>query len=198
MTRDGKITRDVVLAAALEIIDRDGAEGLSMRRLARALTGARRSSTGPRRTRRRCSTESPRSCCPAQGEPCRPGLGRAAAYHRPGLPRASGGQFADRLCQAVRCEDLRQLAVGSGQELFFADVAVDRVRHVASSPKPHSQRNPWSAGCGKPRTSGAEGGPGETGRRRLRNRAPVRPLPWRQRCRRAPGGAPDLPDCGSL
>jgi AcrR family transcriptional regulator len=34
---DGKITRDVVLAAALEIIDRDGAEGLSMRRLARAL-----------------------------------------------------------------------------------------------------------------------------------------------------------------
>jgi AcrR family transcriptional regulator len=34
---DGKITRDVVLAAALAIIDRDGAEGLSMRRLARAL-----------------------------------------------------------------------------------------------------------------------------------------------------------------
>lgn len=34
---DGKITRDVVLAAALEILDRDGAEGLSMRRLARAL-----------------------------------------------------------------------------------------------------------------------------------------------------------------
>jgi AcrR family transcriptional regulator len=37
MTRDGKITRDVVLAAALEIIDRDGADALSMRRLARAL-----------------------------------------------------------------------------------------------------------------------------------------------------------------
>ena len=35
--RDGKITRDVVLAAALEIIDRDGIDGLSMRRLARAL-----------------------------------------------------------------------------------------------------------------------------------------------------------------
>ena len=35
--RDGKITRDRVLAAALEIIDREGAEGLSMRRLARAL-----------------------------------------------------------------------------------------------------------------------------------------------------------------
>jgi AcrR family transcriptional regulator len=33
----GKITREVVLAAALEIIDRDGADGLSMRRLARAL-----------------------------------------------------------------------------------------------------------------------------------------------------------------
>jgi AcrR family transcriptional regulator len=34
---DGKITRNVVLAAALEIIDREGADGLSMRRLARAL-----------------------------------------------------------------------------------------------------------------------------------------------------------------
>ena len=33
----GKITREVVLAAALEIIDADGASGLSMRRLARAL-----------------------------------------------------------------------------------------------------------------------------------------------------------------
>jgi AcrR family transcriptional regulator len=32
-----RITREVVLAAALEIIDRDGAEALSMRRLARAL-----------------------------------------------------------------------------------------------------------------------------------------------------------------
>ena len=37
MAMDGKITRDVVLAAALEIIDRDGADGLSMRRLARAV-----------------------------------------------------------------------------------------------------------------------------------------------------------------
>ena len=35
--RDGKITRDLVLTTALEIIDRDGADGLSMRRLARAL-----------------------------------------------------------------------------------------------------------------------------------------------------------------
>ncbi len=33
----GRITRDVVLTAALEIIDRDGADALSMRRLARAL-----------------------------------------------------------------------------------------------------------------------------------------------------------------
>ncbi|HEY3035458.1 MAG TPA: TetR family transcriptional regulator, partial [Streptosporangiaceae bacterium] len=33
----GKITREVVLATALEIIDADGAEALSMRRLARAL-----------------------------------------------------------------------------------------------------------------------------------------------------------------
>ena len=34
---NGKITRDAVLAAALDIIDRDGADALSMRRLARAL-----------------------------------------------------------------------------------------------------------------------------------------------------------------
>jgi AcrR family transcriptional regulator len=33
----GKITRDAVLTVALEIIDRDGADALSMRRLARAL-----------------------------------------------------------------------------------------------------------------------------------------------------------------
>jgi hypothetical protein len=34
---DGRITRDVVLAAAPELIDRDGVDGLSMRRLARVL-----------------------------------------------------------------------------------------------------------------------------------------------------------------
>jgi AcrR family transcriptional regulator len=34
---NGKITRAAVLAAALEIIDRDGADALSMRRLARVL-----------------------------------------------------------------------------------------------------------------------------------------------------------------
>src|SRR5580693_116314 len=34
---DGKITREAMLFAALDIIDRDGADGLSMRRLARAL-----------------------------------------------------------------------------------------------------------------------------------------------------------------
>jgi AcrR family transcriptional regulator len=36
-SRDAAITRDVVLAAALEIIDRDGSDALSMRRLGRAL-----------------------------------------------------------------------------------------------------------------------------------------------------------------
>jgi AcrR family transcriptional regulator len=35
--RDGKVTREVVLSTALDLIDRDGAAGLSMRRLARAL-----------------------------------------------------------------------------------------------------------------------------------------------------------------
>ena len=35
--RNGRITRDVVLATALEIIDRDGTDAMSMRRLARAL-----------------------------------------------------------------------------------------------------------------------------------------------------------------
>src|SRR6476469_6822029 len=34
---DGRITRDVVLAAALELLDRDGVDGLSMRKLARVL-----------------------------------------------------------------------------------------------------------------------------------------------------------------
>jgi len=34
---DGKVTRGLVLTTALEIIDRDGADGLSMRCLARAL-----------------------------------------------------------------------------------------------------------------------------------------------------------------
>jgi len=37
VNRDGKITRDVVLAAALELIDRAGVDSLSMRRLAAAL-----------------------------------------------------------------------------------------------------------------------------------------------------------------
>jgi AcrR family transcriptional regulator len=36
-TQEGKITREVILATALELIDRDGADALSMRRLARAL-----------------------------------------------------------------------------------------------------------------------------------------------------------------
>src|ERR1700752_2657907 len=36
-SRDGKITRELVLATALELIDRDGADALSMRRLAAAL-----------------------------------------------------------------------------------------------------------------------------------------------------------------
>src|ERR1700719_5384585 len=36
-SRNGKVTREVVLATALELIDRDGAGTLSMRRLARAL-----------------------------------------------------------------------------------------------------------------------------------------------------------------
>jgi AcrR family transcriptional regulator len=36
-SQDARITRDVILAAALELIDRDGADALSMRKLARAL-----------------------------------------------------------------------------------------------------------------------------------------------------------------
>jgi AcrR family transcriptional regulator len=36
-TRPGKLTRDTVLTAALELIDRDGVEGFSMRRLAAVL-----------------------------------------------------------------------------------------------------------------------------------------------------------------
>jgi AcrR family transcriptional regulator len=36
-TQDGKITRELILATALELIDRDGADALSMRKLAHAL-----------------------------------------------------------------------------------------------------------------------------------------------------------------
>jgi AcrR family transcriptional regulator len=36
-SQDGRITREMILATALEIIDRDGADALSMRKLARAL-----------------------------------------------------------------------------------------------------------------------------------------------------------------
>jgi AcrR family transcriptional regulator len=36
-SQDGRITREVILTAALELIDRDGADALSMRKLARAL-----------------------------------------------------------------------------------------------------------------------------------------------------------------
>ena len=39
--RSGKITRDAVLAAALQIIDASGAEALSMRGLARPWTATR-------------------------------------------------------------------------------------------------------------------------------------------------------------
>jgi len=45
----GKITRGAVLAAALEIIDRDGAEALSMRRLDILLTGLTATVTPPGR-----------------------------------------------------------------------------------------------------------------------------------------------------
>jgi hypothetical protein len=60
-----KITREVVLAAALEIIDTDGAEALSMRHLARALGRDPMILYRTRRTSRPCSTASPRSCSPS-------------------------------------------------------------------------------------------------------------------------------------
>ena len=40
-TDDGKITRELVLATALEIIDRDGVDALSMRRLGLPWTATR-------------------------------------------------------------------------------------------------------------------------------------------------------------
>ena len=88
---DGKITRGVVLAAALELIDRDGAERLSMRRLARALNrdpmvlyrhipGKAALLDGVAEL----SSPSSRWTHPTR-------LGRAAACHRPGLPPAGAG-----------------------------------------------------------------------------------------------------------
>jgi len=54
----------VVLATALEIIDADGADGLSMRRLARALGRDPMILYRHAPTRRPCSTASPRPCSP--------------------------------------------------------------------------------------------------------------------------------------
>jgi AcrR family transcriptional regulator len=78
----GKITREVVLAAALEIIDRDGAAALSMRRLAAALDRDptilyRHAPT--RRPARRRHFDRPR---PAHGRLGRPRLGQPAACRR--------------------------------------------------------------------------------------------------------------------
>ena len=55
----------------------------------------------------------------------------------------------------------------------------------ASQPRPHSQREPVERRMRGDSQVRCGGRAGETGRRRLRNRAPVRPRPWRERCRRA-------------
>ena len=61
----GEITRDLVLATELEIIDRDGAEALSMRRLAAALVRDLMIIYQHARTRWSCSTASPRPSWPS-------------------------------------------------------------------------------------------------------------------------------------
>ena len=61
----GKITRDLVLATELEIIDRDGAEALSMRRLAAALIRDLMIIYQHAPTRWSCSTASPRPSWPS-------------------------------------------------------------------------------------------------------------------------------------
>ena len=62
---NGKITRDAVLTAALEIIDRDGSDALSMRRLARALNRDPMILYRHARTKPPCSTVSPRPSWPS-------------------------------------------------------------------------------------------------------------------------------------
>jgi len=88
----GKITRDVVLAAALELIDRDGADGLSMLRLARVLG----------RDPMILYRHAPNKAALLDGvaetvlaqlkvDPADSRLGRAAACRGPRLPRAGTG-----------------------------------------------------------------------------------------------------------
>src|ERR1017187_8923924 len=114
--RDGKVTRDVVLAAALQIIDRDGIVGLSMRRLARALDrdpmilyrhapNKAALLDGVAETvlaQLMVDSADPDWAAPpggrrrdgpppAHGGPRRPRLGRPAARRRPRLPRAGAG-----------------------------------------------------------------------------------------------------------
>ena len=59
---DGQVSRSMILQAALRIIDRDGIDGLSMRRLSDEVGGIPRCSIGTYRARRPCSMVSPRKC----------------------------------------------------------------------------------------------------------------------------------------
>ena len=61
----GKITRDAVLAAALEIVDRDSADALSMRRLARTLGRDPMILYRHAPNKAPCSTASPRPSWPS-------------------------------------------------------------------------------------------------------------------------------------
>src|SRR6476660_3083871 len=56
-----QITRSLILRTALGIIDHDGVDALSMRRLSDAVTATRRCSTGTSPAKPPCSTVSPRS-----------------------------------------------------------------------------------------------------------------------------------------
>jgi len=86
---DGKITQGVVLAAAPERIDRDGAERLSMRRLAHALN--RDPMVLYRHTPTKAALLDGVALAQLKVDPSDPRLGRAVACHRPGLPPAGAG-----------------------------------------------------------------------------------------------------------
>ena len=81
-----QITPPLILQTALTIIDRDGVDGLSMRRLSDAVGRDPRWFTGTCRTRPQCSTVSRDRPHTTRGRHRRPRLGRPAAHRRPQLP----------------------------------------------------------------------------------------------------------------
>ena len=156
---DGKITRELVLAAALDIIDREGAGALSMRRLARSLGRdpmiLYRHAPNKAALLERSRRDGPGA---ANGRRNRPGLGRPVAFRRPQLPRA---RPRPSTCGTAA----RHAAAG----------------HTAGAAPP------WHTPPARKRPRAADPGRLYRPRRTAHLPGPVR-LPARARARRTPGG----------